>query len=375
MSSALNLIIARGFSGTGATDVMRAGTQGRMDALNQRSTEINQQGALQSQQQAQQQAEQQTREQGLVDQSMGEVDAILGEVAAVDGLIRQNPNDPVAHQKAADLMRRIQAYDAKAAARKGGTVSGILMPQQEAQQTEPLVKVNTPDGPRLLPRSQAVGMEPYIAPQVGPSVSVTLPPQQKEEDKAIGKAFGNQYADLQKAGIEAASQANRMTRLAGLLKDVETGKLTPIGTDLAAFAQSFGMNIDSKLGNKQAAEALSNEIALQLRNPAGGAGMPGALSDSDRQFLLRMVPGLSTTPEGRALMVETSQKIAQRSRDVARLARDYRKRNGSFDDGFFDELQQWSEKNPLFPAGEAPAQPRQPQTFTTRGGTTVTITN
>lgn len=172
--------------------------------------------------------------------------------------------------------------------------------------------------------------------------------QEKAEAQVVGKAFGEQYADIQKAGFNAQSAINRYDRLGQLLEGVNTGKFSPLGLEIAKAAQAAGINIDPKLSNKEAAAALSNEIALQLRNPAGGAGMPGALSDKDREFLVSMVPGLATTPQGRALMLETGKKLAKRDQEVARLAREYRKKNGSLDEGFYEILSDYANKNPLF---------------------------
>ncbi|MBN9321363.1 MAG: hypothetical protein J0H24_04510, partial [Delftia acidovorans] len=101
-------------------------------------------------------------------------------------------------------------------------------------------------------------------------------------------------------------------------------------------------------GSRKKGIKLSGEIALELRNPSGGAGMPGAMSDADRQFLQNMVPGLQTTPQGRTLMLDTAKRLAQRDIDVARLAREYRRRNGQIDEGFYEELARFSEANPLF---------------------------
>ena len=129
---------------------------------------------------------------------------------------------------------------------------------------------------------------------------------------------------------------------------MQTGKLTPFGVDVASTAASLGFKIDPKLGNKQAADALSKEMALELRNPSGGAGMPGALSNSDREFLMSMTPGLTSDPAGRKLISESMIKLAKRDQEVAKLARDYRKRKGNLDEGFYDELAKFSDANPLF---------------------------
>lgn len=207
------------------------------------------------------------------------------------------------------------------------------------------------NGGQLEPLPGYVGMKSQIAAAGRPLVSVTTK-QEGEESKAVGKYFGEQYAGIQKAGLGASSKINRVQRLNQLLDGVSTGKFTPFGVELASAAQSLGFNIDPKLGNKQAAEALSNEMALELRNPSGGAGMPGAMSDSDREFLKKIVPGIEKTPEGRKLISESIVGLAKRDQQVANMARAYRKKHGSIDEGFYDELQRYSEENPLFAEAE-----------------------
>lgn len=183
--------------------------------------------------------------------------------------------------------------------------------------------------------------------------------QEGEESKAVGKFFGEAYADIQKAGFMAQNTINRYDRLGQLLSGVDTGKFAPLGLEAAKTAKALGLNIDPTLANKEAAVALSSEIALQLRNPSGGAGMPGAMSDADRNFLAGMVPGIEKTPEGRAQIIDTAKKLAKRDMDVARMAREYRAKNGTINEGFYNELARYSEANPLFGNASAP----QGQTF------------
>jgi hypothetical protein len=179
--------------------------------------------------------------------------------------------------------------------------------------------------------------------------------QEGEEAKSVGKFFGDAYANMQNAGFSAQSKVNRYDRLGQLLDGVNTGKFTSAGLEVAKAANALGFTLDQNMANKEAAQALSSEIALELRNPSGGAGMPGAMSDADRQFLANMVPGLATTPEGRKLMLETARKLAKRDMDVARMGREYRKRSGSIDEGFYDELARYSAANPLFEQQSSPA--------------------
>ena len=184
-----------------------------------------------------------------------------------------------------------------------------------------------------------------------PSNMVTIK-QEGAESATVGEGLGKEYLSLQKAGASAQSKINNMDRLSQLLEGVKTGAFVPTMTSMAALADTFGMKIDKNLPAKQAAEALSNEIALQLRNPSGGAGMPGALSDKDREFLQSMTPGIGKTEGGNALIIDTAKKLAKRDIEVAQIARNYRKKNGHMDEGFYTELAQYSEAHPLFgPSG------------------------
>lgn len=187
--------------------------------------------------------------------------------------------------------------------------------------------------------------------------------QEREESKTVGKYFGEQFADIQKAGMDAYGKVNRLNRLESLLQGVSTGKLTPAATEVKAALSSLGIDIDPNLGAAQAAQAITNELALQMRNPSGGAGMPGAMSDKDREFLQATVPGLAKTPQGNKLLIESYRRLAQRDQQVAKAAREYRKQHGSLDEGFYEQLHAFSEANPLFadmPQSTVPAAPALP---------------
>ena len=197
------------------------------------------------------------------------------------------------------------------------------------------------------PNNPLINAKASIANAGASNVSVNTK-QEGEESKTVGKFFGENYADIQKAGFNAQNTINRYNRLGQLLDGVDTGKFAPLGLEVSKAARAVGLDVDPKLANKEAAVALSSEIALQLRNPSGGAGMPGAMSDADRNFLAGMVPGIEKTPEGRKQIIETAKKLAQRDKEVAQLAREYRVKNGSIDEGFFNLLEKNAEANPLF---------------------------
>jgi hypothetical protein len=188
--------------------------------------------------------------------------------------------------------------------------------------------------------------------------------QQDEFGKAVGREMGEQYAGLLKADMNAPATIGKYQRLGSLLGQVNTGKFKGTTTDIKSAAKAIGIDLGSlgindDVAVAQAARALSNQVALELRNPQGGAGMPGALSERDLRFLIESTPGLENDPAAIPTMIEYRTRLAKREQQVAKMARAYRKKNGGkFDEGFFDELQAWSEKNPLFPeAGKEVAMP------------------
>lgn len=169
---------------------------------------------------------------------------------------------------------------------------------------------------------------------------------------AVGRGFGEAYIGIQNAGLKAPQTIGLYNRVLDLADRVSSGRLAGIRTTIAEVAQEFGIDVEG-LDDTQAFRALSNKLALELRNPAGGAGMPGAMSDADRAFLAQSVPNLVNTPEGNKILAESAIKVAERDRDVAALAREYRKKHSEIDEGFFDELAAWSESHPLFQKGSS----------------------
>jgi hypothetical protein len=175
-------------------------------------------------------------------------------------------------------------------------------------------------------------------------------------DEEFGKNLATRAIDIMDAGQQAPSKIAQYQALGSALQNTYTGTGGDSILSARRAAQSLGFDV-GEVGDAEFAKALGNQIALQLRSPSGGAGMPGALSDKDREFLVSMVPNLQKTPEGNARLVDMMTKVEERNMQVSQLARDYMSRNGGrLDYGFYDELAQWSNQNPLFPDAEDPAQ-------------------
>lgn len=174
-----------------------------------------------------------------------------------------------------------------------------------------------------------------------------------EAEKKVGEAAGKSYGELQAAAQSAQQTINRLDVLEDLASRIETGRLAGVQKTISEIANAFGIPVDG-LDEVQAFQALTNQLALEMRNPSAGAGMPGAMSDQDRAFLMRTVPNLLNTPGGNKQIIAFARALARRTQQVAAQAREYRRRNsGKMDDNFIDELEAWSSQNPLFqPAGD-----------------------
>jgi hypothetical protein len=181
--------------------------------------------------------------------------------------------------------------------------------------------------------------------------------QESEQSKVYGKGLGEIRATINQAGFDAPKKLAQLGRMEELLTGIDGGAAAPAIADMASFAQSFGVKLDPKLGNKQAAEALTRELAGALRQPG-----TGPMTDKDFDNFLKQVPGLSKTAEGRAQIITTMRAAIQRDIAVSKFAREYARRNkGVIDDNFFDALSEFYVQNPVvtppMPARNARGQP------------------
>ena len=190
-----------------------------------------------------------------------------------------------------------------------------------------------------LGRMDAVGSGELVSVHTG---------EQSKFDQTVGEGFAKDFLAAVKDGAKARQQMNQIDQLETLMKNMGGGKLTPTGYEIASYAASMGLNINKEMGNADAAATILNKMALDLRSTAEGSGMPGSLSDSDREFLRSMTPGLEKTPEGRAKLFSYYRKVYGRQIEIARMAIDYKKKNGKVDEGFYSQLDEFSQKNPLF---------------------------
>lgn len=150
-----------------------------------------------------------------------------------------------------------------------------------------------------------------------------------ERQKDWAKFEVKDVTDAIDAGKAAQSTLNNITFAKSL--DVRTGALEPLKASTGAILAGFGVDPKSvglydinDIGKMQAFQATMNNLIL---NAAGN--MKGTLSDKDVAFLKQTVPALGNTPEGNRLMLDFSERVAQRQIERGQFLRSYVDKTGS----------------------------------------------
>lgn len=217
-----------------------------------------------------------------------------------------------------------------------------------------------------------------LAAEGKPLVSITNAGD-KKADELDATYYSEMYQGLQDAERGSAKRVMDYRLIDSLIGDAYSGAGANQVQSAKRLAKLVGVDVGDVKG-AEAAAMVSNELALQLRSPAGGAGMPGAMSDKDREFLQGMVPGLTTTKEGREMMVEVQKRIATRNKDIAKDARDYRLKNRHLDIGFEQLIANKYAHKDMFSELSAPATaetdgPVDGQIYTDANGNRARYTN
>jgi uncharacterized protein YcfJ len=186
-------------------------------------------------------------------------------------------------------------------------------------------------------------------------------PLQSDEAKTFATERAKDFAKQAGTYADNAAKASSMLGTIGTLKslysdpNIAKGGGAEFTSGIKNAAASIGVDIKG-LGSEQAIQSITNKMAIDLRSTGDGGGMPGSLSDGDRKFLVSMTPGLSKTPEGRAMIMDAQERVAKRQMDVAKMATQYEQQYGKLDIGFQQQLQDYSAKNPLFADMKMPTQ-------------------
>lgn len=150
--------------------------------------------------------------------------------------------------------------------------------------------------------------------------NINLPASVGKATETFGEGIGDRANERITQAASAQSQNMQLERMAqGLAEGAATGLGQESLLMLKNLGQSlFGIPISEEATEQEVIQTLSNRLALEIRNPTSGLGLPGSTSNRDLQFLINSVPGLQRTPEGNALLIEYFMKINDMKQDVAR---------------------------------------------------------
>ena len=220
-----------------------------------------------------------------------------------------------------------------------------------------------PNGVELVPKPQPAAAAPVAAPPsgaIGPKSmggpGVTGAPGALEASKAqqveLSKFHGQLYQKALEGEMAAPSNIDKLRLVENYFTQFNAGKAYPLTAEIKGWAQALWPNAmagwTKDLGPAEAVQALTGEMALQLRNPSNGAGLPGAMSDRDLKFILSMYPNWSTNPKAVPLMIEARVRIEKRALEVGQIMRDYMDTHGQIDQGVMKIIRDHANANPLF---------------------------
>lgn len=133
----------------------------------------------------------------------------------------------------------------------------------------------------------------------------------------FAKGDAKKLLAISNIGIDAGGTLNRINRLEGLLRNVDTG----LGASIKAFAGRFGIQTEG-LADLQAAEALIASM-VPMQRPEGS----GPMSDKDLELFARSLPSLINSPQGNQLIIDTMRGVAEYDRLGLEIIQEYRRGN------------------------------------------------
>ena len=135
--------------------------------------------------------------------------------------------------------------------------------------------------------------------------------------------------DARSASFQNSASLQLKTKQMQELLDsgLQTCALAGLTKSAKSFVQSFFPDVEiSGLKEAEVFGALSNQLALLVRNPKSDMGLPGATSNRDLSFLIDSVPNLKMSVAGNKLLLEVYDKThelkASVMKEQARIIRE-----------------------------------------------------
>jgi hypothetical protein len=291
----------------------------------------------------------------LANAPAGPLGSLIGGAAGLAGMGQGNIEGQKASMTAAYLRKAGVPEEAIAAAVGNGRVPGnpevlktILTKYANQEKVRPATAeerkaYGVPDN---LPMSiDTTTNKPSYGP-AATNVTTTINGE-KEQDKVIGKGYGERFNDIQKAGMTAPAAIGTLNLMEKLISDPNfySGTGGQSATMLKRLAVSAGIAGAETATPNELFQKLSQKSVLDAASGSLGAGF----SNADRDYLNGTVANIDNTPEGNKRIIDIGRQVQQRNLEIAKQAREYaKKHNGRLDSGFEDQIADYAEKNPLF---------------------------
>src|SRR5262245_135280 len=182
-----------------------------------------------------------------------------------------------------------------------------------------------------------------------PQTNVSVSGDKKGAEE-MAKGFAKMYEGLRTNAEGARTLADNLDQVE---RATGAGLRTGAGGEAEQYLRKIGAAIGigniEKVAAGELVQTISNKMALQVRAPGGeSGGMPGAMSDADRQFLKDTVPGLLKTPEGNRQVIAIMRAAAARHEQIFDMAVDYAEaHDGQLGPGFDRQVRDFVKNNPL----------------------------
>lgn len=170
-------------------------------------------------------------------------------------------------------------------------------------------------------------------------------------DEKMGGHLAEQHIEVNKNAQEQQQKLGQYKALDALLQTTNTGKWSETSLEVKRGLKAAGVDLEAikwrdDIGQQEAARSIGNIMAINARAPGSGA-------TSDRDLLVQMnsVPGLNATPQGRKLLIETQQRIADRAEKLAEFTANYAEKNGGRLDSRYMAARRKIEIEPMFDDG------------------------
>ena len=185
----------------------------------------------------------------------------------------------------------------------------------------------------------------------GTNVTVNTPRPETQEEKDVGKVFGAEFGEINKAGNLANINDQKLEVLMNLTQseNLNSGKFGDLRTEVQKFAEEFGF--DPGLQDVTIAEVVGGVSGGLVLD--GLQAFPGSISNGERDFVKSITAGMTTTKEGNEYLLQINKRQNELAKEYSNVANDWISRNKGLSKNdkelgsWGSYKKKWHEANPL----------------------------